>query len=488
MKRSISKVVNTSLVATSVCCLLGCGTEKKEPQLNILWIMADDLGTDLACYGTPEIRTPNLDRLAAEGARYTNLFTVAAVSSVSRSAMITGMYPVSINSHQHRTQFKSELPDSIKPITSFFREAGYYVSNGTIKDRTKFGKTDYNFIHHVDSMYDGPDWSGRKEGQPFFAQIQISYPHRPFVRDGQHPVNPDKVSIPPYYPDHPVTRKDWALYLETIQTVDRQVGIIMDRLREEGLLENTVVFFFGDQGQPHLRAKQFMYEEGTHTPLLVRWPGKIQANTVCEDLVSNVDLSAQALTIAGIPLPQHMHGQHFIGADSPKREYIFSMRDRRDETVDRIRAVRSDRFRYIRNFYPERPYTQFNAYKKFSYPVLTLMQVMNRKGTLSKEQKVFMAAERPAEELYDIHQDPYELDNLALSPDYADIKSEMSRVLDAWLLQYDTAIYPESEEEIEYAKNLMEKQFAQWMEKAGLPVDISDDEYLKWWTAKLSAE
>lgn len=447
--------------------------------------MADDLGTELSCYGTPEVYTPNLDQLASEGVRYTNLFTVAAVSSVSRSAMITGMYPVSINSHQHRTQYKPTLPEPVTPITHYLKDAGYYVSNGTIKDRTKFGKTDYNFIHSVDLLYDGPDWTGRKEGQPFFAQIQISYPHRPFKHDKEHPIDPDKVAIPPYYPDHPITRKDWALYLETIQVVDQQVGLILERLREEGLADNTIVFFFGDQGQPQLRSKQFMYEEGTHTPLMIRWPEKLAANTVCEDLISNIDLSAQTLSMAGINIPAYMHGQAFIGDQVAKRTYIASMRDRRDETVDRIRAIRTEQFRYIRNFYPDRPYTQWNAYKKFNYPVLTLMQIMHKEGRLTKEQDLFMSDHRPAEELYDIKNDPFELHNLITEPAHEKEIVELRKTMDNWLHTYDLAVYPEDDKEIVYAKVLMEKQYKQWMEEEGLSVNITDEAFLKWWYQKL---
>lgn len=480
---------NRLIPPAALCFCIGLTTACSEKSTctrpNILWIVADDLGPDLGCYGTPEIYTPHLDRLAAEGVRYTHVFTVAAVSSVSRSALITGMYPVSIHCHQHRTQFQSALPDSIKPITEYFRQAGYYVSNGNARNKDRFGKTDYNFMHSVDSLYDGPDWSGRKKGQPFFAQIQISYPHRPFIRDPEHPVNPEKVSIPPFYPDHPITRKDWALYLETVQAVDRQVGEILDRLEKEGLAENTVLFFFGDQGQPHVRAKQFMYEEGTHTPLLVRWPAQLAPHTVCDDLVSNMDLGAQALDIAGIPLPPSMHGRPFIGKHAKKRKYVFSMRDRRDETTDRIRAVRSERYRYIRNFYPGLPYTQPNAYKKFHYPVLTLMRLLYQKGQLPEEQKAFMKETRPAEELYDLQNDPFELTNLAENPFYKEKKEELSKVLDEWLSRYDTAVYPEDEREINYAKQLMEKNFGKWMQTAGLPVDISDEDFLEWWMDQL---
>jgi len=481
----MKSIPGISLAASTLLIAIGCEEKKELVHPNILWIMADDLGVELGCYGTPQVYTPNIDKLASEGCLYRNMFTVAAVSSVSRSAMITGIYPTSINCHQHRTQYKSELPDSIHPITEYFQEAGYFVSNGVVKDRTKFGKTDYNFKHEVKALYDGPDWNGRKEGQPFFAQIQISYPHRPFIEDKEHPVDPAQVEIPPYYPDHPVTRKDWALYLETVQEVDRQVGTIIQRLKEENLLDNTVIFFFGDQGHPHVRSKQFMYEEGTHTPLIVRWPGILPANEKCIDLVSNIDLSAQSLAIAGIEIPSYMHGQPFIGKKTAKRAYIASMRDRRDETVDRIRTIRTGQYRYIRNFYPERPYTQWNAYKKFSYPVLTLMQIMYKEGALSPDQARFMSAVRPPEELYDILTDPFCLNNLADHPISKNRLEEMRNRMDKWLAQYDLAVYPENAEEIEYAEQMMKEQYNLWMSQIGLSPDISDEDFLKWWYKKL---
>lgn len=484
IKNLKSKILNSTALSALIL-TSGCVSKDIETPPNILWIVADDLGVELGCYGEKQVYTPNIDKLAAEGALYRNMFTVAAVSSVSRSSLITGMYPTSIDSHQHRKQYKSLLPDSIVPITEYFRQAGYFVSNGIINDRTKFGKTDYNFSHDVKILYDGTDWRERSEGQPFFSQIQISYPHRPFIEDKEHPVNPNLVDLHPYYPDHPISRKDWAMYLETVQKVDHQVGMILERLENEGLLGNTIIFFFGDQGHPHLRSKQFMYEEGTHTPLIVRWPNKLQAGEEFSTLVSNIDLSAQSLEIANIKIPSHMHGRPFIDENTTKRKYIASMRDRRDETVDRIRAIRTDQYRYIRNFYPELPYTQWNSYKKFNYPVLTLMQVMYKKGELTKEQAVFLSDSRPKEELYDIQKDPYCLNNLASDISFENELLMMRNLMADWLERYDLATYPETKSEIEFAKSMMDAQFKKWMSKEGLSYDISDEDFLKWWEEKL---
>lgn len=447
-------------------------------RLNILWIVADDIGPDLGCYGNSLVYTPNLDKLAAEGKKFSHNYTVAAVCSVSRSALITGMYPVSIGCHQHRTQFKNPLPEPVKPITFYFKEAGYFVTNR--------GKTDYNFIHNKDSLYNGKDWYQREEGQPFFAQIQISYPHRPFKRDPSRPVDADQVILPPYYPDHHIARQDWALYLETIQDVDRQVGEILTRLEEDGLADNTVIFFFGDQGRPHVRAKQFLYEGGIQTPLIIRWPNKFKPGSKDDQLISNLDIAPTTMRIAGIEPPDYIQGKDFLDISSTPRQYIFAMRDRRDETVDRIRMIRNQNFKYIRNFYTDRPYTQFNAYKKHSYPMLTLMQVMYKKGELSTEQARFMSNERPAEELYDLVNDPSELYNLAGSEAHQQERNKLSRALDAWLEEADKGQYPEDPKEIHHAEQLMERLFKKEMEAKGLNADVSDEEFLEYWEGYLT--
>lgn len=446
---------------------------------NILWIVADDLGADLGCFGEDNVSTPNLDQFAAGGTRYTNFYTVTAVCSPSRSALITGMYPVSIGAHQHRTQFKKPLPEPVKPITHYFREAGYFTFNGDFTDRNKPGKQDYNFTS--DSIYDGTHWSQCPDGKPFFGQVQIFYPHRPFKRDTLNPVDPDKLKIPPYYPDHPITRKDWAMYLEFIQLLDQEFGKVINELDEAGLLSNTVIFFFGDQGRPHVRAKQFLYDGGIHTPLIIRFPDQDHKNSLSDRLISNIDITPASLFLAGIPIPEHIQGKNFLGEEAVPRDYIYTMRDRRDETVDRIRAVRSKKYKYIRNFYPELPYTQFNAYKKFRYPVLTLMEKLNELGKLTEIQSFFMAPSRPAEELYDLVYDPYEIRNLAGIEEYGSILNTYRNVMDVWLQNYDQGTYPEDSSEINYARKLMEKNFGSWMESIGLEKNASNEAMLDYW-------
>jgi uncharacterized sulfatase len=391
------------------------------------------------------------------------------------------MYPVSINCQQHRTrpQVKKHLPAGMKVITEYFKDAGYFTFNGDVNDRAKPGKQDYNFKTDY-QIYDGTDWTQRKEGQPFFGQIQIHYPHRPFVKDKDHPVDESKVKLPSYLPDNWLSRKDWALYLETIQQVDKKVGKVLKRLEDEGLADNTYVFFVGDQGRPMVRNKQFLYDGGTHTPLMVRYPDGKHAGERRTELVSNIDLAATSLALAGLKIPGYMQGQNFLGKHQP-RDVLYTMRDRRDETVDRIRAVFDGRYRYIRNFYPDRPYTQYNAYKRNMYPDIILLEVLKKEGKLTPAQKPFMSDHRPAEELYDINNDPFEVNNLADDPAYSTVKQQLSAKLDKWLKTADLGTYPEDPKEIEFWKKEMAKMDSIWKTRRGLPVDVSDEDYLKWW-------
>ena len=244
---------------------LGCGTGEKE-RPNILWLISEDTSPDFGCYGNTLVRTPNVDRLAAEGMRFTHSFATSPVCSPSRSAFCTGMYQTTIGAHQHRTYYKQELPAPVRVVTDYFREAGYYTTNCKGLQYDQPGKTDWNFtLGH--EAFDGTNWRGRKSGQPFFAQVNLFLTHRPFVRDERNPIDPDAAQAPPIYPDHPVTRRDWADYLESLQVLDRQIGAVLTRLEGEGLADNTIVFYFGDHGQPHLWAKQWLYEGGIRVPL-----------------------------------------------------------------------------------------------------------------------------------------------------------------------------------------------------------------------------
>lgn len=421
----------------------------------MIWIYGDDLGPDLGSYGQPLVTTPNLDRLAAQGARFTNAFTTAPVCSPSRSALITGMYQTTIDAHHHRSHRDDNyrLPPGIKTVVEHFREAGYYTANVTepapgIKIP---GKTDYNF--QTGKIFDGKDWRGRAAGQPFFAAVSFSEPHRgeppavwSRVAERKARVDPAKIILPPYYPDTPVVRADYAGYLDAINMLDEQVGAVLDRLDREGLSDDTIIIFFGDNGRCHVRDKQWLYDGGTHVPLIVRAPGRIKPGTVRADLISGIDIAATSLALAGLPVPRTMQGQPFAGANARRRDVVFAARDRCGETVDRIRSVRSREFSYIRNFHPERPYTQPNNYKETSYPALAEMRRLHAAGKLTAAQSLFMQPRKPVEELYDLRVDPHEINNLAASPKHRKTLAKMRAALERWMKETnDQGALPEKQ-------------------------------------------
>ena len=452
---------------------------------NVLWLIAEDLCPDLGCYGEKAVHTPNIDRLAREGTRYTNAFTAAPVCSPSRSAFMTAMYQTSIGAHQHRTAPKKPLPDHVQVITEYFRKAGYFTANCGHGKWKRRGKTDFNFT--CPKPFDGTDWRQRKPGQPFFQQVNFGETHRTFKRDPKRPIDPKDVTLPPYYPDHPIARRDWADYLECAQVLDKRIGKVLERLEEDGLAENTIVFFFGDNGRPHIRGKQFLYEGGIHIPLIVRWPGHIKAGEVVDDLVSAIDFGPTCMDLAGIPAPKFLHGRSFLGPNAGKRSYVFAARDRCDETYDRIRCVRDKRYKYIRNFYPEFRYTQPNLYKYRQYPMWTLMEVLYAEGSLTPAQAAFMAPCRPPEELYDLEKDPHETRNLAGDPSYAGVLKRMREQLERWITE--TGDQGEKPEDPRVAARMFVERHLPGTKRAlkarGLPVFPSPKEYLAWWEKQL---
>lgn len=425
-------------IAGSLACT-GCGAQGGA-RPNVLWIIAEDFSPDLGCYGNKLVQTPNIDRLAAEGVRYTHAFVTGPVCSASRSALVTGMYQTSIGGHNHRSHRDDDyrLPEGVRPFTHFLREAGYHTSNLRAKASGigGTGKTDFNF--NVENVYDGDDWGQRNPGQPFYAQINFSETHRAFERFPDRPVNPADVELPPYYPDHPAVREDWAVYLDTAQHLDVKVGKVLDRLEKEGLAEDTIVFFFGDHGRPMPRGKQFLYEGGIRIPLIVRIPEKFRPaefmpGSVEERMLSHIDITATTLKFAGVEPPENMEGQVFLGGGAKFRDHVIAARDRCDETVDRIRAVRTTQYKYIRNYYPERPYTQQNIYKDTSYPPLRVMRDLKAAGKLKPAEMLFMADTRPPKELYDLGSDPHEIRNLAGMEEYKAKLAELSGILDTWI-------------------------------------------------------
>jgi arylsulfatase A-like enzyme len=432
------------LLAASL--LVGCnnpGSEGKMPgRPNIIWIVAEDMSDHWGCYGEKTIATPHIDKLAQEGVLFEHAFVTAPVCSPSRSALITGMYQPSIGAHNHRSQVREGngggnadyfesfvLPEEVPYLPKLFKEAGYYTVLGTsqtIINREdaggKLGKTDYNFIWDP-KWYDNNDWTNREPGQPFFAQVQLSggkFRRAPV----ENPVNPADVILPPYYPDDEVLRQDWATYLNSVLYLDQEVKKIVERLEAEGLTENSAIFLFTDHGISHLRGKQFLYDEGIKVPLIIRWPAWLPAGERRSELVSHIDIAATSLFLAGIPVPSAIQGQSFFGKDYIPREHIYAARDRCDETVDLIRGVRTQQYKYIRNLLPDRSHAQPNQYKD-GKPFIAHMRELYAGGNLKAETAVYFQPTRPVEELYDLVNDPWEMNNLAADPQHSELLAEM---------------------------------------------------------------
>lgn len=414
---------------------------------NIVWIIPDDMSAHFSTYGETTIETPHLDAMAERGVKFTRAFVTAPVCSINRSAFITGMYQTSIGAHQHRSgrgELKINLPEGVELMPKLFQDAGYYTSiSGWPVVPNRQGKTDYNFEWDP-SIYDGVDWSGRAKGQPFFAQIQTQggklrgsnleqfaqIAQRADEELGSH-TSADHVTLPPYYPnDNDVLRRDWAAYLDSVRLTDAMIGEVLARLDAEGELENTIVIFMTDHGISHARGKQFLYEEGIHIPFVIQGPG-IDAGTVREDLIEHIDIAALSLAAADIDIPTYMQARDILADDYAPRDAAYSARDRCDETVDYIRAVRTERFKYIRNYLPERPHMMPNRYKDAKAIIIALRKA-HAAGQLSPEQATLFASTRAPEELYDLVKDPHELHNLAADPKQASLLQVMRWKLNDW--------------------------------------------------------
>jgi arylsulfatase A-like enzyme len=425
------------------CVFAGEAPAPPNPRPNLLWLIAEDFGPHLGCYGAKQVWTPHLDQLAKDGVRYTRFFTTAPVCSPSRSAFMTGMYATTIGAHNHRSHRDDgfPLPPGVRVLTDWLRDAGYFTAN--VRDLPPAcgfrgsGKTDWNFTYQG-QPFDSAAWSDLKTHQPFYAQINFQETHRKF--NAPKRADPARVELPPYYPDHPVTRSDWAQYLDAASELDRKVGRVLQQLESDGLASNTVVVFFGDNGEAHVRGKQFCYDSGLRVPLIIRWPSAFpppkhfRPGTVDERLLAAIDLAPTMLALAGAAKPPRMEGQVFLGDQAPPpRAYVFGARDRCDETVFRLRTVRDARYRYIRNFTPDRPFLQPNEYKARQYPVWNLLKELDAAGQLNPVQAVLCEPTMPAEELYDLAADPHETVNLADSPRHGEVLERLRVVLTQWI-------------------------------------------------------
>jgi arylsulfatase A-like enzyme len=439
---------------------------------NVLWFVVDDMSPNFSSFGETTIETPNVDKLAAEGTRFSRAYVTAPVCSACRSALITGMYQTTIGAHHHRSgrgELKIHLPQDVKPVPDLFQDAGYYTcigsglldkdfrgiayDSGDKKGKNKksspkqpgrLGKTDYNFEWDA-AMYNSHDWAGRADGQPFFMQVQL---HGGKLREGSpeartafrervieelgSAVDPAKVVLPPYYPRDQVLLEDWAAYLDAVRMTDKHVGEVIARLASEGVLENTLVIFMTDHGISHARGKQFLFDEGTHVPFVVRGPG-VAKQSVRNDLIEQIDMAAMSLAAAGIKIPKSMQGRNILAETYQPRDAVFAARDRCDETVERIRSVRTDRFLYVRNFHPERPHLQPNAYKDGKAIVQKLRELHDAGSLTTTSEALLFSPTRATEELYEYANDQWQVASLASDGDYATELKAHRDLLDRWI-------------------------------------------------------
>ena len=415
---------------------------------NVLWITSEDNGPQLGCYGDEFADTPNIDRIAAKGMIYLNAWSTAPVCAPARTTIISGLYPPSTGSEHMRSM--TRLPDSMKMYPQYLRQAGYYCTNNS--------KEDYN-LEKPDQVWDDSSrkahWRNRKAGQPFFAVFNFTVSHESQIRKRPHtPVHDArKVRVPAYHPDTPEVRRDWAQYYDKITEMDAQVGRVLKELEEDGLADDTVIFYYGDHGSGMPRSKRWPYNSGLNVPLIVSVPhefrdlapGDYRSGGKSDRLVGFIDLAPTLLSTVGIEPPGQMQGHAFLGKyERAEQPYGYGFRGRMDERYDMVRAVRDKRYIYIRNYMPHKIYGQYIAYM-FVTPTTQVWKDLYDQGKLEPP-KTFFWETKPAEELYDLVNDPDEVNNLADSPGHQEILARLRKAQQDKALEIrDVGFLPEGE-------------------------------------------
>ncbi len=425
---------------------------------NILWITCEDTSPHLGAYGDAFAVTPRLDAFARQGVRYTQAFAYTGVCAPSRSCLITGVYPLRLGSHHMRSTAK--LPPDFKLFPAYLRAAGYHASNNV--------KEDYNFVTPPgtwDESSNRAHWRKRAPGQPFFAVFNFTVTHQSqiFCDDARYRQNtkrltpaqrsdPDQVTVPPFHPDTPEFRQEWARHYENVTAMDYQVGDVLDELEQDGLADDTIVFFFSDHGTGMPGVKMWAWGPSLQVPLLVRFPPKwahlapAAPGGTTDRMVSFVDFAPTVLSLAGLELPAHFQGTAFLGAKAgAARTFVFGGKDRQGEAVDGLRYVRDARFQYIRNFHPHLPHGQYMSYN-WQHASMRRWEQLHLSGRLSGPSARFFAPRKPMEELYDVRSDPWQVKNLAADPAYA---GELARLRDLLAAEMsaagDLGLLPERE-------------------------------------------
>jgi len=425
---------------------------------NILWITCEDISPNLGCYGDKYAVTPTLDRFASQGVRYTNAFAVTGVCAPNRSCLITGVYPSTLGSHNMRC--RTRLPDFIKCFPEYLRHAGYWTSNNV--------KTDYNFPVPKgawDECSRRAHWRNRRPGQPFFSVFNFTVTHESQIRlpkaafrkrtarlksSDKH--DPARAPVPPFHPDTPEVRRDWAHYYDLITALDYQVKDLLAQLEADGLVDSTIVFFFSDHGAGMPGCKKWIWESGIHVPLIVRFPEKFRKYApappggVSDRLVSFVDFAPTVLSLAGVPIPAHMQGRAFLGrAEAPERDAVFLIRDRMAERYDIVRGLRTKNFQYLRNFMPHLSWSQYVSYTE-KMPTMQVWRRLAEEGRLSGPAARYFRPCKPVEELYDVKRDPFQIRNLAGRPEAAGVLEKLRSELRKFQIESrDLGLLPEYE-------------------------------------------
>lgn len=428
---------------------------------NILWIVSEDNCPYLGCYGDSLATTPNLDRLATQGFLYTHAYCNTPVCAPARNAIITGAYAASNGNEQMRSNYRKS--ETIRTYAEYMREAGYYCTNNS---KTDYNTSDIDPVTIWDESSMKAHYKNRPAGKPFLAVFNLMTSHESSLHRtkpaDQLRHDPARVTLPPYHPDTEEIRHDWAQYYDVMEDMDAQVGKLLRELEESGEAENTIVFYYGDNGGVLARSKRYVYESGTHVPLIIRIPEKYKDLYPAEQpgarlgrLVGLVDLPPTLLSIAGIPVPAYMQGHAFLGKQkTPDPEYAFMTRGRMDERYDHSRSLRDQRYRYIRNYMPFRIYGQHLDYL-FQAPSVRSWEKAWQEGKCNTVQSVYWNT-KPVEELYDTENDPWEVHNLAGDPAFRDILQSMRKALTHWMIEIkDVGLIPETEYDLYSGKQSM---------------------------------
>jgi arylsulfatase A-like enzyme len=430
---------------------------------NILWIFQEDTSPWIGCYGDAINKdwTPRIDKMAASGVRFSHAFVPFPVCSACRSSMALGANAIRFGAHEHRSRRganKTYLPTGMKTIAELMREANYFTFN--------VGKTDYNFAEAGDGIYSAiskknnkTPWRECGKGQNFFGQIQLKGGKTNTSKwPAEKKTDPAAVTVPADYPQNDLYRAVVAQHYDTIRSDDMVIGGILDRLEADGLLESTIVVYFSDHGANNLiRHKQMPTEGGLHVPFIIQGPAKWVGpiGTVRNDLINTIDLTATSFAWAGIAIPDWCEGHDLFAADFKPRSFVAGAKDRLDHTIDRVRTIRTDRFRYTRNFFLDRVFLQ--PQYRDGRPFLATVRKAYADGTLDPKLAEIYFGERPAEELYDVSKDPAQVNNLANKSEYLAVLESHRKILDDWLAKGDLGAGNEPDEEL-----VMNGQNSKW--------------------------